>query len=71
MAAQHDLVGDTPKALLPSCAALPPIQPNCFAVVDSSKVVGINFIVYSSKITLIMCTQILCIISDVNDPWKK
>lgn len=41
MAAQHDLVGDAPKALLPSCDALVSGAPKCLNVLD--KRVGIVY----------------------------
>lgn len=34
MAAQHDLVGDAPKALLPNCDALLPGAQRCLSVLD-------------------------------------
>ncbi|CAJ0581577.1 unnamed protein product, partial [Mesorhabditis spiculigera] len=37
MAAQHELVGDGPKALLPSCVAIPHHAPNCIQVIDTPK----------------------------------
>ncbi|KAL3108471.1 hypothetical protein niasHT_015393 [Heterodera trifolii] len=38
MAAQHDLVGDAPKALLPNCDALVAGVPNCLHVLDKRSV---------------------------------
>ncbi|CAJ0958672.1 unnamed protein product, partial [Mesorhabditis belari] len=44
MAAQHELVGDGPKALLPSCASLPlsTQTSNCISVIDSPKMTSIG-----------------------------
>lgn len=38
MAAQHDLVGDAPKALLPNCDALTPGAQRCLSVLDKPRV---------------------------------
>ncbi|KIH68646.1 hypothetical protein ANCDUO_01014 [Ancylostoma duodenale] len=35
LAAQHELVGDGPKALFPKCSALSSPSNNCVAVLDS------------------------------------
>lgn len=40
MAAQHDLVGDSPKALLPNCEALFPGAQRCLSVLDKQRVIN-------------------------------
>lgn len=35
IAAQHELIGDGPKALLPKCDSLPVDAPKCIHVFDS------------------------------------
>jgi hypothetical protein len=42
MAAQHDLVGDAPKALLPNCEALMAGAQRCLSILDKSRV-GASF----------------------------